>query len=354
MSDFTNFQLSELMLDMMCAESAIFVLVSARGDIITQTPAAEKVLKQLKLRPIFEILSVSAANSLRTTLKTGQPIQTIESIDSNIYRLDIRACEQGALLYFMPTENLFQGLPAHTKYELSTALSRNFIALNLMKNRKTLDLDLLNSIHKNTLRIHREITHLQMLENNADLNISMNPNLNDLVALCVDILSECRKVSFDINFIIDTPKEFLAVCDKKLITHAILNLLSNAMVAQNVTEIKLSLYKKDDMIYITVSDNGIGIAKECIDEIGSEYFLHQDMDSFRYDKIHGIASGFGLSVVKRIANLHSGVFKAFTNKNNGSTMQIIFPDNLQVPNLRMGQIFEIDSINIAESELSVL
>lgn len=354
MSDFTNFQLSELMLDMMCAESAIFVLVSARGDIITQTPAAEKVLKQLNLRPIFEVLSESAANSLRTTLKTGEPIQTIEAIDSNIYRLDIRACEQGALLYFMPTENLFQGLPAHTKYELSTALSRNFIALNLMKNRKSLDFDLLNSIEKNTLRIHREITHLQMLENNTDLNISMNVALHDLVTICIDILSECRKVSFDINFIIEAPKEFLAVFDKKLMTHAIFNLLSNAMMAQNVTEIKLSLYKKDDMIYIDISDNGIGIAKECIDEIGSEYFFHQDMDSFRYDKSHGIASGFGLSVVKRIANLHSGVFKAFINEKRGSTMQIIFPDNLQIPNLRMGQMLEIDNLNIAETELSVL
>lgn len=214
MSDFTNFQLSELMLDMMCAESAIFVLVSAQGNIITQTPAAEKVLKQSKLRPISEVLSASAANSLKTTLKTGEPIQTIEAIDSNIYRLDIRACEQGALLYFMPTENLFQGLPAHTKYELSTALSRNFIALNLMKNRKTLDFDILDSIHKNTLRIHREITHLQMLENNTDLNISMNPTLNDLVAICVNILSECRKILFNINFIIDTPKELTAVFDR--------------------------------------------------------------------------------------------------------------------------------------------
>lgn len=353
MSDFTNFQLSELMLDMMCAESAIFVLVSAQGNIITQTPAAEKVLKQSKLRPISEVLSASAANSLKTTLKTGEPIQTIEAIDSNIYRLDIRACEQGALLYFMPTENLFQGLPAHTKYELSTALSRNFIALNLIANRKTFDSELLNSIHKNTLRIHREITHLQMLENNTDLNISMNPTLNDLVAICVNILSECRKILFNINFIIDTPKELTAVFDKKLISHAVLNLLSNAMAAQNVTEIKLSLYKKDDMIYIEVSDNGIGIAEECIDEIGSEYVFRQDMDSFRYDKSHGIASGFGLSVVKRIANLHSGVFKAFANENEGSTMQIIFPDNI-LPNSLMSQFIEMATLDVIETELSVL
>ena len=354
MSDFTNFQLSELMLDMMCAESAIFVLVSAHGDIITQTPVAEKVLKQLNFRSIFEVLSTSAVNSIKTTLKTGESIQTIESIDSNMYRLDIRACEQGALLYFMPTENLFQGLPAHTKYELSTALSRNFIALNLIANRKTFDSELLNSIHKNTLRIHREITHLQMLENNADLNISMNPTLNDLVTLCVDILSECRKVSFNINFIINSPKELTSVFDKNLMTHAILNLLSNAMTTQNVTEISLSLYKKDGMVYIEVSDNGIGIAEECIEQIGSEYFFHQDMDSFRYDKSHGTASGFGLAVVKRIANVHSGVFRAFANEDNGSTMQIIFPDNIPMPNLRMGQMLEIDGLNIIETELSVL
>ena len=353
MSDFTNFQLSELMLDMMCAESAIFVLISARGDIITQTPAAQKVLKQPNLRSIFEILSASASNSVKTTLKTGESIQTIEAIDSNIYRLDIRACKQGALLYFMPTENLFQGLPAHTKYELSTALSHNFMALNLMKTRKTLDLNLLNSIEKNSFRIQREITHLQMLENNPDLNISMNPTLNDLVAICVDILDKCKMISFSIDFIIESPKELVAVFDKKLMSHAVLNLLSNAMLAQNVTEIKLSLYKKEDMIYIDVYDNGVGIAEECIDNIGSEYCFHQDMDSFRYDKSYGIASGFGLSVVKRIANVHSGVFKAFANEGNGSTMQIIFPDNI-IPNLRMEQMLEIDGINIIETELSVI
>ena len=165
----------------------------------------------------------------------------------------------------------------------------------------------------------------------------------------------CKTNFFKYIFILTLICQFLLPVSYTFAEEAFIVGLNQSRIipAQNVTEIKLSLYKKDDMIYIEVSDNGIGIAEECIDEIGSEYVFHQDMDSFRYDKSHGIASGFGLSVVKRIANLHSGVFKAFANENEGSTMQIIFPDNI-LPNSLMSQFIEMATLDVIETELSVL
>ena len=358
MTDFTNLELSNLMLDMMCAENAIFVLVSANGDIITQTKAAKKLFDELPLRPIAEVLSASAATSLRTVLQTGESIHTIESIDSHMYRLEIRPCEHGALLYFMPTENLFNGLPAHTKYELSTALSRNFIALDLLKNKQNADPGIIESLRRNTLRIHREIMHLQMLENNTDLELVMNISHEDIVSLCVDLVSECKKAAQNRNIDIvlsnNFPKELIISFDKKLLSHAILNLLSNAILAHDVNRIEVMLYHKNHMVFIEILDNGNGIPIECIEEVGNEYLLHLDTQSFMMQKLHGTASGFGLSVVKRIINLHSGVFRVIRADESGSLVQIAFPDNLPVPKVSMGQRLEIYSLNVADTEVSVL
>lgn len=358
MTDFTNLNLSDIMLDMMCSESVIFVLVSEKGDIITQTPAAEKLFDTTALRPIAEVLSEHATISLKTCIKTGEKIQTIEFIDSILYRLEIRPCKYGALLYFMPAQNLFQGLPAHTKNEFSISISKILMATHLIEKRNKFDKHLLESITKNTFRIQRELFHLQILENRHELELCSFFAQYDLCKICNELISECNKIAIErnyyVNISLDAPKTLFAVFDKKLLSHAILNLITNAIISPSVSNITIKLYSKNGYIYIDVIDNGDYISDECLSFIGSDEVIKQDMDSFRLNKINSASSGLGLSVVSKIANVHSGIFKVLKLKDGGNLMRICFSSELQADSINISQSIPVQSLDIIKTELSIL
>lgn len=356
MLDYTNFDLSCLMLDMMCAEDAIFILVSKVGNIISQTSAAEKIFRQPVLRPICEILSENTANSLKTAMQTNEKINTIEIIDDNLYRLEIRPCKQGMLLYFKPAQNLFQGLPSHTQHVIKNAISRNLTAVSMLKI-KGFDNTILSDIQKNSLRIERELMHLQILENNKDIEILMSPKQNDVVSICYNIVSECRKTLFekglDISFEFSSPDMLVAVFDKTLFEIAIFNILISSIFSTAVSKIFISIYKKNDMVYIDIHDNSNGIPQEYIDMIGSDYLLNISTNEFITSNQDGINYAFSLSVVKKIANLHKGVLKISSTDEGYDLIQFIFPYE-NTCNMSVNQTVDICGFNVSNIELSVL
>lgn len=74
------------------------------------------------------------------------------------------------------------------------------------------------------------------------------------------------------------------------------------------------------MIYISISDSGIGIPKEKIDKIFERY---AQVDNKLTRKNNG--SGIGLSLVKSLVEMHGGNIEVESEVNNGSTFTIRLP-----------------------------
>lgn len=91
------------------------------------------------------------------------------------------------------------------------------------------------------------------------------------------------------------------VADFEKVTWVLNNLISNAIKYTNIgDEIYVSSISKDDKVYVTVKDTGIGIPEEYLDKIFEKFVQVKDGDF----EVRG--TGLGLAVVKEIVEAHNG------------------------------------------------
>ncbi len=106
-----------------------------------------------------------------------------------------------------------------------------------------------------------------------------------------------------------------------LISRVIHNLLQNAYkYGKDNGHICLSLKKTRDGAEISVTDDGIGIAKEDLDKVWKRFW---QADSSRGEDG---GSGLGLAMVKEIANFHGGSARVESELGKGSTFTVFLPD----------------------------
>jgi len=114
--------------------------------------------------------------------------------------------------------------------------------------------------------------------------------------------------------------------DRDKLKQSVLNLLSNAVKFTEKGEIKVSAWRDDGILKLTVSDTGIGMKKEALDLIFEE-FRQADMSSTR--KYGG--TGLGLAIVKKFINLMGGDIVVESEEGKGSKFTITLPMELRSP-----------------------
>jgi signal transduction histidine kinase len=123
----------------------------------------------------------------------------------------------------------------------------------------------------------------------------------DLVSLVSDVIAEHAPRSLESHheLALDAPDTAYCFCDASAIHIAVDNLVDNAIrYSTRHSQILVSVEEKSDSISIAVADEGPGIAPADRGKI---------FDRFeRLDNCDSAGSGLGLSIVKRIVELHRG------------------------------------------------
>ncbi|QCB27605.1 sensor histidine kinase [Corynebacterium endometrii] len=112
------------------------------------------------------------------------------------------------------------------------------------------------------------------------------------------------------------------LCDKSLIVTAVSNLISNA-VNYSPDGVQVSISHKvvsEDVVYIRVTDRGIGIAPEDQKRVFERFFR---VDKARSRSTGG--TGLGLAIVKHVVANHGGNIKLWSRPGTGSTFTIELP-----------------------------
>lgn len=149
--------------------------------------------------------------------------------------------------------------------------------------------------------------------NFAKMPAQQNETLNivEVVKLALDIFNEDY-----IHFITEEEK-IIAKLDRTQLVRVVTNLVKNAIQAVPDVEsprILVSVAVEDDMVKISVADNGVGIEKELEDKIFEPKFT---------TKTSGM--GLGLGMVKNIVETYKGTIKFTSQPGKGTVFCVKFP-----------------------------
>jgi len=105
--------------------------------------------------------------------------------------------------------------------------------------------------------------------------------------------------------------------NKTLLKVAFSNIIDNALKYSN-KQVEVYLYKRKKIFFI-VKDYGIGISKEKLKYVTNRLYR---TDKSRNKKIKGY--GLGLSIVKKVANLHKAKLRIISKPNKGTSVILTF------------------------------
>ena len=186
------------------------------------------------------------------------------------------------------------------------------------KNKNTLAI--IDDNCKRLLRLINNLIDVQKHElDDTKLNLSAVNVVNLIEMLVTSVVPYAE--SKNLNLIFDTNKEDVILkVDSDKLERIILNLLSNAIKFSKPNgEIKVTL-SFEDCLYISVTDNGIGIAQENLNKIFDKF---TQLDTSFSRKNEG--SGIGLSIVKSFVLLHNGKISVKSELNKGTSFLIELP-----------------------------
>ena len=219
---------------------------------------------------------------------------------------------------------------ANMSYDMRTPLNAVIGLSELSLTKKGIPTDVkgyLNRIYGSGLTLMDVVTDLLDISNMESGKFGVLPAEYDLPSFISDI------VNANADHIGSRPISFLIVPDEKLparlsgdslrIRQIFNNLLSNAFRYTNVgsVEWRISAEKDGNSVWLvsSITDTGTGIKAEDLDKLFVDY--NNRLDDNRVRNLEG-ASGLGLSLAQKIANLMDGTITVESAVGKGSTFTV--------------------------------
>lgn len=217
-------------------------------------------------------------------------------------------------------------------HELKTPLNVIFSAVQVMslcteyKNEGTLEKQgqYLKIIKQNCYRLMRIINNLQDLSKLDSGFAKLELHNRNIVSFVEDITLSLIPYAKGkgINLIFDTNvEERIMALDYNKIERIILNLLSNAIkFTPEKGTICIGVEDKDDNVYISVKDTGVGIPEDKFK------FVFEKFKQCDKSPINGkVGNGIGLYLVKCFTEMHGGKVSVKSVVGQGSTFTVKLP-----------------------------
>ena len=179
-------------------------------------------------------------------------------------------------------------------------------------------LEVINRQAKKMTSLINQIMELSKLERQNEIE-KERINFSNII---LQLLEDYRTLleNSNIELITNIDKDLRIYGNKLMIERLFINLFTNAMKFTKTT-ISVSLNRINKEIILQIKDDGVGIAKEEQKYIWDRFF--QINNSRNKDKNRG--SGLGLSMVNKIAQLHSATIEVESEIGKGACFIVRFP-----------------------------
>jgi PAS domain S-box-containing protein len=139
-------------------------------------------------------------------------------------------------------------------------------------------------------------------------------NARQFVHAIIEDLQDIKKPGQE--FIASYSGDSTITADKRILKNILLNLLSNAIkFSKEGDPIKLDIGVEDNQFTVSVSDQGIGIPKEDLEQLFSSFFRARNASNIQ-------GTGLGLHIVKRYVDLMGGTIQVNSVLGQGTSFVI--------------------------------
>lgn len=330
-----------------------FIISDAKGVIISYNEKSGALLKLNGSSNIFDLLSLSPVGSL----KTGGSDADMSSIGSDSDD-GAAVSDLNKKLYFeVEVNNRVLGI-SHSIIENIYSFDKVYVFIitdltekreieKRLKQKERLALigemsagiaheirNPLASISGSVQFLSKELKLDTEYQNLMDIIVKESGRLSNSIEVFLDYARPIplKPVDFDLSQAVDDVSELVSVnyprvklvkkysegnfitADIKKIDQVIWNLINNSVKAVNEEGIiEITIYAKDRDIYLSIKDNGVGIASSEMAKIFTPF----------YSKFSS-GIGLGMAIVKRIIDEHNFDIKIISEKNIGTEVIICF------------------------------
>ncbi len=182
----------------------------------------------------------------------------------------------------------------------------------------------INNASQRLLSTITQILDISRLEA-GDFRLKIKPV--SIAKVISDVIHVVKPLAGEKNLVIKTdinPPDIQITTDEYCLNGVILNLLSNSIKYSNQGSILITAEERDDKIFFSVLDEGIGMSEEYQKHL-FETFSQEDTGLSR--KFEG--TGLGLAITKRYIDLLEGSIKIESKKDEGTKAYFILPKILQ-------------------------
>lgn len=188
---------------------------------------------------------------------------------------------------------------------------------DLSKEERNEYLDIIIEESKRLTSLATNVLNLSKIETQAILKEKQMFNIGEQIRqsiLLLDSKFQSKNISLDINI-----EDCNIYANKKMLNQVWLNLLDNAIKFNNENGlVSVNMKKKEKEILITIIDSGIGISKEVVSKIFDKFYQEDTSHSTK-------GNGLGLTIVKKIIELHGGTIECESIVSKGTKFTIILP-----------------------------
>lgn len=226
-------------------------------------------------------------------------------------------------------DEIYSNVSHELKTPISVIYSANqmmdiYLKNNNLEENKQKICDYNNIIKQNCYRLTKLVNNIVDLTkgNSGFLEIKLNNvNIVEVVENIVRSIKDYVRLK-DLDIVFDTDvEEKIIACDSIKIERVMLNLISNAIKFSNPKgKILINVFDKGNVVEIAVKDEGIGIEKKHM-----EYLFQRFYQADKSLSRNAEGTGIGLSLIKKIVDLHGGNISVESEVGKGSIFKVMLP-----------------------------
>jgi signal transduction histidine kinase len=311
------------------------IIINSQGEIIFKNPQSDSIIKLKDKKIYYEAIRNSEMISLiSNALESEKEIKKQIEINGTLYDISafpIIIKETPHLLLIIKKLDDFkvetllktQFLEA-VSHEMKTPLSSILGTVEILENEgfiKKKGEKFLQILKENTERLKKlterilKLSEIESGRNSLKEIVDFSKLSNEVIKKFENHFKE-KGLEFSYNIELNSTIRG----NYFLLEDVLINLLENALKYTEKGKVMLNVFSDDKFIYVVIEDTGKGIKEENVDKIFEPFYRE---DSSRNEIVKG--TGLGLTITKRIVQMHSGEIKVESKLGAGTKFTLKFP-----------------------------